>query len=133
MKNLLAALLLLATPAAFAQADAGSEEGLDVSKLPFSPDSIKMVIQHAQPKIQACYEDMLAGRKKPVEGRLMTTFTITAEGLVKSPKVTKKGTTLRDSKLNDCVVAVLASMEFPRPPDGREQPIEYPFNLKAIK
>ena len=31
------------------------------------------------------------------------------------------------------VVNVLTGIDFPKPPDGREYPIEYPFNLKAIK
>lgn len=138
MKTLFATALLLASVPAFAQADAGTgteaaEPSLDVSKLPFTPDSIRQVMAFHQPKIQSCYEDLLAGRTKVVEGRIMTSFTITAEGLVKRPRVVKKGTTLREPKLHDCVVAVLAGMEFPKPPDGREHPIEYPFNLKAIK
>lgn len=132
MKTLLIACLLTAAPA-FAQ-DAGTEDvPPDVSKLPFSPDSIKLVIAHHQPKIQACYEEMLAGMKKPIEGKLMTSFVITGEGLVKGPKIVKKGTTLRDGKLYDCVAVVLAGMNFPKTRDGRDQPIEYPFNLKAIK
>lgn len=108
------------------------EKALDVTLLPFSPDSIKRVVAFHQPKIQACYEDMLAGRRKPVEGQLMTSFVITPEGLVKRAKVVKKGTTLKDAKLNDCVVATLSSMNFPKPPNGKNQPIEYPFNLKAV-
>ena len=44
----------------------------------------------------------------------------------------KKGTTLKDPELHDCVVTVLSSMIFPKPPDGKDHPIEYPFNLKAV-
>ncbi|MBX5483584.1 MAG: AgmX/PglI C-terminal domain-containing protein [Myxococcaceae bacterium] len=139
MRILVTVCLLFAAPLALAQAqgattaDGGTDAGLDVKKLPFTPDSIKQVIAYHQPKIQACYEEMLATQKKPQEGRLMTTFVITPEGLVKNAKVAKKGTTLRNRKLHDCVVAVLSGMEFPKPPDGRTQPVEYPFNLKAIK
>jgi hypothetical protein len=52
---------------------------------------------------------------------------------VKQAKVLKKGTTLHDPKLNDCVIAVLSAMTFPKPTDKRDHPIEHPFNLKAIK
>jgi hypothetical protein len=52
---------------------------------------------------------------------------------VKDAKVLKKGTTLKDKGLHDCVVSVLMSMSFPKPPDGKDQPIEYPFNLKAVE
>jgi hypothetical protein len=31
------------------------------------------------------------------------------------------------------VVSVLSGINFPKPPDHREHPIEYPMNLKAIR
>lgn len=133
MKTLLAAALLLSAAPAFAQSDDPEATPPDVSKLPFTQASIGKVIAWHQPKVQACYEDLLASKERIVEGRILTSFVITAEGLVRDPKVQKKGTTVKDPKLADCVVAVLASMEFPKPKEGREQPIEYPFNLKAIK
>ncbi|MBN9685334.1 MULTISPECIES: AgmX/PglI C-terminal domain-containing protein [unclassified Corallococcus] len=108
------------------------DDGLDVSRLPFTPDSIRQVMAHHMPRIQECYEDHMVEKDKKVEGKLLTTFTITAEGTVRSAKVDKYGSTLKDAGLNDCVVAVLSSMDFPKPPDGRDHPIEYPFNLKAI-
>jgi hypothetical protein len=52
---------------------------------------------------------------------------------VKGAKILKKGTTLNDPKLNECVVAVLLTMEFPKPPKNQDQPIDFPFKLKAIK
>jgi hypothetical protein len=107
-------------------------DGLDVSKLPFTPDSIRIVMEHHMPRIRECYEDTMVEKDKKVEGLLRTTFTITADGTVRSAKIDKHGSTLKDAGLNDCVVAVLSSMDFPKPPEGREVPIEYPFNLKAI-
>ncbi|WP_375745046.1 AgmX/PglI C-terminal domain-containing protein [Corallococcus interemptor] len=109
------------------------DDGLDVSRLPFTPDSIRQVMAHHMPRIQECYEDHMVEKDKKVEGLLRTTFTITAEGTVRSAKIDKHGSTLKDAGLNDCVVAVLSSMDFPKPPDGRDHPIEYPFNLKAIE
>jgi hypothetical protein len=119
-----------------AQVDAGTvaaekPAGPDVEKLPFTQDSVKQVIDFNVPKIQACYNEMLAGMTKAKEGMLKTSWVITAEGLVSKAKVEKKGTTLKDPKLHECVVVVLSSMTFPKPPDGKVHPIEYPFNLKA--
>lgn len=116
-----------------AKEDAATKEALDVSLLPFTPDSIKLVMEHNAPKIQDCYEDTLAQRKKPVQGRISTSFKITPEGLVRSAKVERQGSTVWDSKLNDCVVAVLSSITFPKPKDNRDYPIQYPFNLKAVR
>jgi len=127
--------MMFVVPVAFAQeqgqGDAGTSAAPDVEKLPFTRDSVKMVVEYHQPQIQACYEQILATRKKPFEGRLMTSWTITVEVLVKDAKVLRQGSTIREPKLNDCVVAVISSMTFPKP--KRPTPIEYPFNLKAIK
>ncbi|RYZ33345.1 MAG: AgmX/PglI C-terminal domain-containing protein [Myxococcaceae bacterium] len=112
---------------------APKDDGLDVSKLPFTPDSIRQVMVHNATRIQECYESHMVEKDKKVEGKIMTTFTITAEGAVRSAKVNKVQSTLKDSGLNDCVVSVLMVMDFPRPPDGRDHPIEYPFNLTAVE
>jgi len=149
MKRVLLPAVLLASTVAFAQgaptkkpsgrkpAPAATapakSEGPDVDRMPFTPDSIRQVVTHHQGRIQECYEDYMAEKDKKVEGRLMTTFTIDANGLVKSAKVVKGSSTLKDANLHDCVVAVLSSMTFPKPPDGADHPIEYPFNLKAIE
>lgn len=109
-----------------------ASDGPDVSKMPFTQDSIKQVVVAYQPKIQGCYEDYIANKKKAPEGTLKASWTITAEGMVKKAKVEKKGTTLKDAALNDCVVAVLSTMTFPKPPDSKDHPIEFPFNLKAV-
>jgi hypothetical protein len=137
MLALILSLSLAADPKPAGTADAVKDAlgekkgGLDVSKMPFTPDSIKQVVASYQAQIQGCYEEHLAAKDKAVEGSLKTSFIITASGLVKSAKVNKKTSTLKDARLHDCVVAVLSVMEFPKPPDGKDQPIEYPFNLKA--
>lgn len=106
--------------------------GIDLSRLPFTPDSIKQVVLSYQPQIQACYEETLAAKDKAVEGTLKTAFSITGDGLVALAKVDKKTSSLKDGRLHDCVVAVLSTMQFPAPPDGKDHPIEFPFNLKAV-
>lgn len=109
-----------------------ANEGPDVSKLPFTADSIKQIVVSYQPKIQSCYEEHLANKKQAPEGNLKTAFIITADGFVKSAKVDRKASSLKDPGLHDCVVAVLSTMAFPRPPDSKDHPIEFPFNLKAV-
>lgn len=120
-------------PAPAGLPDGGVRPGPDLEKLPFTPLSIQTVVTFYGPQIQGCYEETLAIKDKAVEGKLMTSFTITPDGLVKKPVVVKKGTTIKDPKLHECVVAVLGTMAFPKPADGKDHPIEYPFNLKAIE
>ncbi|HZI16857.1 MAG TPA: AgmX/PglI C-terminal domain-containing protein [Myxococcus sp.] len=140
MKRAVLPAVLLASAVALAQGAPSKKpsapaksEAPDVARLPFSPDSIRQVVLYHQPRIQECYEDFLVEKDRKVEGRLLTAFTIDANGLVKDAKVVKKSSTLKDPALHDCVVAVLTSMTFPKPPDGADRPIEYPFNLKAIE
>jgi hypothetical protein len=120
-----------ATPTA--PAAGGQSRPPEVSQLPFTPDSISQVVRAHQQEIQDCYEKTLATRDQTLEGRLMTRFVITAQGTVKSAQVLKKQTTLKDKSLHACVVGVLDKLTFPKPPDKKEHPVEYPFNLKAVE
>ena len=105
---------------------------VDVKQLPFTPDSIALVVRSHQADIQECYEKMLAQRDQKLQGRLMTHFVITPAGTVSGAQVQKKGTTLKDRDLNTCVEGVLSGLRFPKPPDGKSHPVEYPFNLHAV-
>ena len=105
---------------------------VDVTQLPFTPDSIAQVVRSHQPDIQDCYERMLAARQEKLQGRLMTHFVITPTGSVSGAQVEKRGTTLQDKALHSCVVGVLGKLRFPKPPDGKNHPVEYPFNLKPV-
>jgi hypothetical protein len=107
--------------------------GTSPDKLPFTPDTIKETVRAKQPEIERCWEQTLASTDKPVDGKLQTHFVITPVGSVKQAKVVKKGTTLKDPALHKCVATVLSTMLFPRPPDGKDHPVEYPFNLKAVR
>ena len=123
-----------AAPAAAAGVSpATPARGSDPQKLPYTPDTIKEIVRAKQPDIERCWEQTLAATDKPVDGKLQTHFVITPVGSVKQAKVVKKGTTLKDPALHKCVATVLSTMLFPRPPDGKDHPVEYPFNLKAVR
>ena len=130
-----------ATPAEPGNPDAGTTavgpatpaRGTAPEKLPFTPDTLRETVKAKQPEIERCWEQTLAGTDKPVDGKIQTHFIITPEGTVRQPKVVKKGTTLKDPALHRCVETVLSTMVFPKPPDGKDHPVEYPFNLKAVR
>lgn len=105
---------------------------LDVRNMPFTPDSIAQVVRAHQTDIQDCYEKTLALRQQKLQGTLMTHFVITAAGTVTGAQVQKKGTTLKDKDLNACIEGVLSGLRFPKPPDAKSHPVEYPFNLHAL-
>lgn len=118
--------------AAPAQSAKPEKPPLDVSKMAFGEDAIKRVMAYHNDQLQSCYEGTLADRAKVVEGTINTSFVITPEGAVKKARVVKKGTTLKDGKLHECVVATLTAMTFPKPGDNRDHPVEsFPLKLKA--
>ena len=121
------------TSAAPAVGPATPAKGSGPEKLPFTPDTLRDVVKSKQPEIERCWEQSLAGTDKPVDGKIQTHFIITPEGTVRQPKVVKKGTTLKNEALHRCVETVLSTMTFPKPPDGKDHPVEYPFNLKAVR
>ena len=136
---MICALLFAAASAPTANPDAGLDRSADagvaseVSNLPFTAYSIKKILASHQEEVQNCYEQTLAGRENVIEGKLTVAFSIQPDGTVRKAHVLKKGTTLHDAKLHDCVVSVLSGITFPKPPDHREHPVEYPVNLKAIR
>ena len=105
---------------------------LDISKWPFTQESVKKVVAYHQDEIQDCYEDAMAKNEKAVEGKILTSFVIISDGHVKNAKVEKRGTNVKEPRLRGCVVAVLNGLVFPKPPDNKRHPVEFPFNLKAI-
>ena len=121
------------------QADGGAvpakKPGPDVSKMPFTPYSIQEVVKFHLPEIQKCYEGVVLeiGGKHPPEGRVLANFTILANGLTSKVKVDHKKSTLKNDRMQDCVTDAVRTWEFPKPTDGREHPIEYPFDLKIEK
>jgi hypothetical protein len=133
MKNLVKDAVTAGANESNAKPHNEATDGPDVSKMTFSKDAVFKVVTFNQPRIQTCYEESLAVKDKAVEGTLNTSWTITPEGMVKGAKIEKKGTTLKDAKLHDCVVAVLSAMTFPVTSDGKSVPITYPFNLKAVR
>jgi hypothetical protein len=116
-----------------AAAAATPQRGSGPENLPFTPDTIREIVRSKQPEIERCWEQVLAGEEKPVEGKLQTHFIISPAGTVRQAKVVKKGTTLKNKALHSCVETVLSTMVFPKPPDGKDHPVDYPFNLKAVR
>ncbi len=101
-------------------ADGGTVEaaptrpGPDVSKMLFTPESVKTVVAFFQPQIQECYEQTLASKDKDVQGVLKTQWVVNPDGIVKSAKIIKKGTTLNDPKLHECVTTVIQTHDVPQ-------------------
>ncbi|HCF58220.1 MAG TPA: hypothetical protein DFS52_09530 [Myxococcales bacterium] len=89
------------------------------------------MVKFHMPEIQGCYEKVLSDSGKRLEGRVMVGFTIDLNGNVTELKPLLKKSTVKDDRVVDCVLLTARRFAFPKPPDNRIYPIEYPFDLKV--
>jgi hypothetical protein len=107
--------------------------GLDVSRMFFDKDDILKVVAYHTKEVQDCYEHAIAETEQKFEGRVWMDFVVDADGKVKEAKVRKKGTTLKQERVHDCIIAAAYDWLFPKPPDGKLHPLSFPFDLKFVK
>lgn len=88
---------------------------------------IKRYIKRNQSKIAYCYETELLARPT-IEGQVLVNFLISSSGSVMS----STGTGF-DSKVASCVASVIKNIEFPKPTDGGNVQVNYPFNFHAVR
>lgn len=115
------------------EADADEVMPLDVSNMLFDSHSIRQVVQHYMPHIQSCYEKVLATSGQRIEGRVSVGFIIDVSGTVLEARALPKKSTVSDERVIDCVLLRVRRMIFPKPPDHRRYPIEFPFDLTVKK
>lgn len=106
---------------------------LDVSNMLFDPHSIQQVVQHHMPQIQSCYEKVLSTSGQRIEGLVAVGFIIDVSGSVLEARLLPKKSTVKDERVIDCVLLRVRRLIFPKPPDNRRYPVEYPFNLTVKK
>ncbi len=88
---------------------------------------IKRYIKRNQSKIAYCYESELMARPT-LEGQVQINFLISGSGTVMSS--TGQG---MDNKVASCVASVIKNIEFPKPTDGGNVQVNYPFTFHSIK
>ena len=86
----------------------------------------KNVRKH-EPEIRHCYETALL-KNKTLEGNIMTSFTILANGSVEKAKITHS--TLNNPELEQCIIDRIENWQFPSvntDGDDSKTLVEYPF------
>ena len=107
--------------------------GPDVSRMFFEKDDILKVVAYHTKEVQECYERVIAETEQKFEGRVWVDFLVDESGKVKRARVRKKGTTLKQERVHDCIVAAVYEWVFPTPSDGKVHPLSFPFDLKFVK
>ncbi len=80
-------------------------------------EALKKVLQAHAADVQRCYEQELA-QDKLLEGKVTLRWTVQPDGSVAGVSVDEDGTTLRNRKVHDCMLAGVAAWRFPKPRGG---------------
>jgi hypothetical protein len=89
-----------------------------------TPAQILEAVRARKPDINACYEAAL--QKRPtLAGKVVVTWTITVDG--RSENVALKSTTLGDPTAESCILAHVAKLVFPAPPNRIPAHVSFPF------
>lgn len=87
------------------------------------------VINRHFSEIRNCYESAIV-RKADIEGKLMVQFSIDSGGHVRKASV--KASTLKDPRLDQCILGRLTQWAFPKPKGRSEVSVTYPFLFKRL-
>jgi hypothetical protein len=84
---------------------------------PIDKDTLRSFLQAHAGEIQKCYEQALA-EDKLLGGKVTLRWTVQPDGSVVDASVDEAGTTLRNRKVHDCMLARVVHWKFPRPEGG---------------
>ncbi len=87
-------------------------------------DQIMKVVRTRARAIQSCYSRELQ-RNKGLGGKVVVKWKIDSSGAVQRPQV--RSTTMRNGRVEDCVVREVSRMKFPSPKGGGSATVNFPF------
>ncbi len=111
-------LLNTAALAADTSESKGAKGGLDKKVID------EMVKRHVR-QVQHCYSKELNSSKPLASGKVNTHFTIGSDGKVTKAEISS--TTLKNEKVESCVLEVINRMVFTEPMGGGTVDVHYPF------
>jgi len=113
-------------PLAFAPADVVIEtkEGPPRKSGSIAPELIRDTVTAKRDQIQKCFEPEKKKDKK-LSGKVVTEFTVELDGHVSEASV--KEATLENKPVQDCLVAFIKSLTFPKPEGETNVKITFPF------
>lgn len=85
---------------------------------------ILKVVRSKRSAIATCYERELQ-RSKGLGGKVIVSWKIDLGGAVQGAKV--RSTTMRNDKVQDCIVRVVQNLRFPQPRGGKIPVVNFPF------
>lgn len=94
-----------------------------------APAVVKKVVRSHLDEIRKCYDGALASDPE-LGGKVVVSFSITAQGKVKGQKVSSS--TLESDAVQSCILDEVKTWTFPEPDGGDEVAVTYPFIFKSV-
>ena len=122
----IAFLAMVAAPAVAASTDAGTSDSASSVKGSLSPSEIAGVIRQHLDEVAACYRTAL-GAAPGMRGDVVASFTVESNGRVHRTELSSSANNL---DLEMCLGARIRNWQFPKPHDGGQVVVTYPFRFK---
>jgi hypothetical protein len=107
----------------------GGEENFTGS---IDKEAVRRVVKSALSQFKACYEREYR-QDTSLEGKLVITWEIHAQGVAKNARVIKDKSTINNTIVEECVRTRILALIFPEPPPGTAAEVTYPFVFKGQK
>lgn len=97
---------------------------------PYEKNEIKnTIVKRAAEPIQTCFKDWVKDKKDFISGRIQVDWTIQPDGKASKTEVIMS----EIPSINDCVLKVMSSLEYPPPPDGKPFYVAHKFLFTGEK
>ena len=103
-------------------------DGKSRSKDPYKEIAVRNTLRKKERSIQQCYNQYLKTTPKKTDGFVEIDWIIQEDGTVKKTELISSD--LHAPSLSQCIVNIIAAMEFPQPPLGGPFYMTYKYNFK---
>ncbi len=107
-----------------ANEDKIKDKPLDPPEARIMRHGVRSAIRENMSGYDSCYNELLK-RKPNAEGKILLGWDIVEKGAVTNPTIVKS--TLKDAKMEKCMLEATQKVAFPAPPKNREMRVGYPF------
>jgi|GEM_PF-1498961 len=100
-------------------------------KDPYKEIAVNNALRKKAREIQECYNQFLKTNPPKTDGFVEIDWNILEDGKVKKAELISSD--LSADSLNQCVIQIVASIEFPPPPTGLQTYMTYKYNFKKVE
>jgi hypothetical protein len=109
----------------------GGGENKGKQKDPYKDVAVNNTLRKKAGEIQGCYNEFLKTNPKKTDGFVEIDWSIKENGNVKRSELISSD--LNADSLNQCILKIIQTIEFPPPPTGMQTYMTYKYNFKKTE